>query len=215
MGSVYSSLCFSAVPRENSGSFSSPLNPEQGHIPQTLRCWQSRGQVKSQSCWQSLVEGPAPGCHPLGLLTSSSTSPSISDVGLLYNGSLEQRELSLPCWTFCAIGSVHYSSTAKRYPTFLQPQQCTWLYIFYHFCCWSTMINVYRHLDSVLDVLPVKTEIVTFRQTKKVKYVSSLKRGFTNLAFTSTLHKCNWHKTEGSALLEMVLQMAVFQQTTY
>lgn len=122
MGSVYSSLCFSAVPRENSGSFSSPLNPEQGHIPQTLRCWQSRGQVKSQSGWQSLVGGPAPGCHPLGLLTGSSTSPSISDVGLLYNGSLEQRELSLPCWTFCAIGSVHYSSTAKQYPTFLQPR---------------------------------------------------------------------------------------------
>lgn len=77
------------------------------------------------------------------------------------------------------------------------------------------MINAYRHLDSVLDVLPVKTEIVTFRKTKKVKYFSSLKRGFSNLAITSTLHKCNWHKTEGSALLEMVLQMAVFQQTTY
>lgn len=36
-----------------------------------------------------------------------------------------------------------------------------------------------------------------------------------DLNFTSSLKECNWHKTEGSSVLEMVLQMVVFQQTAY
>lgn len=77
------------------------------------------------------------------------------------------------------------------------------------------MIDAYHHLHSVLDVLPVKNRNSNLPEKKNVKYVSSLNRGFSNLAFTSSLHERNWHKTEGSSLLEMVLQMAVFQQTTY
>lgn len=213
MGSVYSSLCFSAVPRENSGSFSSPLNPEQGHIPQTLRCWQSRGQVKSQSGWQSLVGGPAPGCHPLGLLTGSSTSPSISDVGLLYNGWAKGAFIALLdflCYRFCALflhsKAIPYLSTTPT--AYLAVYILPLLLLIYHDKC----VPPFRFCPGCFTSQNRNSNLP---EMKNVKYVSSLKRGFSNLAFTSTLHKCSWHKKEGSALLEMVLQMAVFQQTTY
>lgn len=130
---------------------------------------------------------------------------------------VEQRELSLPCWTFCPIGSVHYSSTAKQYPTFLQPRSqeaylavyiLPLLLLIYHYKC----VPPFRFCTGCFTSQNRNSNLP---EMKNVKYVSSLKRGFSNLAFTSTLHKCSWHKTEGSALLEMVLQMAVFQQTTY
>lgn len=64
--------------------------------------------------------------------------------------------------------------------------------------------------DSVL-VFPVKPEIGFFWG----KMVNMLADLTDHLNFNSSLKEHKWHKTEGSFVLEMVLKMAVFQQTTY
>lgn len=56
-----------------------------------------------------------------------------------------------------------------------------------------------------------KPEIGTFGE----KMVNVLAHLTNDLNFTSSLKERNWHKPAGSSVLETVLQMVGFQQTTY